>query len=91
MNKMSFSYALMALKDGRCVARTGWNGKDMYLYLVSESTFVVDRPPLNVLLDEGTTVNYRAHIDMRAADGTFVPWLASQSDLLEDDWVEVMP
>ena len=91
MNKMSFSYALMALKDGRCVARTGWNGKDMYLYLVSESTFVVDRPPLNVLLDEGTIVNYRAHIDMRAADGTFVPWLASQSDLLEDDWVEVMP
>ncbi len=88
--KLSFSEALELLKAGLCVARSGWNGKGMYLYLVAGSQFMVNRPPLNQLLKEGTVVNYRAHIDMKTADGSFVPWLASQSDLLEDDWVEVI-
>ena len=89
MNKsvyMDFSLALNALKQGDCVARDGWNGKRMYLYLVSGSVFKVNRAPLNELLPEGTEVNYRPHIDMKTADGEFVPWVASQSDLLAEDW-----
>jgi len=86
---VSFSRALELLKDGNCVQRIGWNGKGMYLYLVQGSTFVVNRPPLNEIMAEGTTVRYNAHIDMKTADGSCVPWLASQSDLLEEDWVIV--
>lgn len=88
-NTMNFSYALMALKYGKFIARSGWNGKGMYLYLVKGSTFVVNRPPLNEIMAEGTRVTYHPHIDMKTSDGTCVPWLCSQTDMLADDWVEV--
>lgn len=82
-----FSAALIALKSGRRVARAGWNGKGMFLYLVKGSTFQVNRAPLNEFYVEGTEVNYHAHIDIRTVDGTLVPWVASQTDLLADDWM----
>lgn len=83
---MDFSNALNALKSGEKVARTGWNGKGMFLYLVAGSTFSVSRPPLLGIYPEGTQIDYRPHIDMRTANGECVPWVASQSDLLECDW-----
>ncbi|TNF01492.1 MAG: DUF2829 domain-containing protein [Gammaproteobacteria bacterium] len=83
---MTFGQALEAIKKGYKVARSNWNGKDMFLFLVPGSTFQVNRPPLLGIYDEGTTINYRPHIDMRTADGEIVPWVASQSDLLVDDW-----
>lgn len=84
---MDFGLALNALKHGEKVTREGWNGKGMFLYLVNGSKFEVNRPPLNTILAPGTLVDYRAHIDMKTADNQFVPWVASQTDLLADDWV----
>jgi Protein of unknown function (DUF2829) len=84
---MTFSEALDALKAGRRVARVGWNGKGMFLFLVPGSTFQVNRAPLLGIYPEGTEINYHAHIDMKTAQGYVVPWLASQADLLDDDWV----
>lgn len=86
---MTFSDALEAIKRGARVAREGWNGKDMFLFLVPGSTFQVNRPPLLGIYPEGTTINYRPHIDMKTVDGEIVPWIASQSDLPCDDWMEV--
>jgi hypothetical protein len=86
---LSFSDALVALKCKARVAREGWNGKGMFLFLVPGSTFVVNRAPLLGIYPEGTNINYLPHIDMKTADGSVVPWLASQSDLLSDDWVVV--
>jgi len=83
---MNFGEAIEALKDGERVSRAGWNGKNMFLFLVAGSTFQVNRAPLNQFYEEGTFVNYHAHIDMKTADGTIVPWLASQSDMLSEDW-----
>ncbi len=83
---MDFSKALLELKNGKRVARAGWNGKEMFLFLVPGSVFEVSRPPLLGIYPEGTRISYRSHIDMRAADGTVVPWLASQTDVLADDW-----
>lgn len=82
----SFSDALIALKDGKKVSRSGWNGKGMFLFLVAGSTFKVNRAPLLGIYPEGTEINYCPHVDMRTADGKIVPWLASQTDLLADDW-----
>jgi hypothetical protein len=82
----SFSVALHWLKEGKRVARSGWNGKGMFLFLVPGSTFKVNRPPLMGIYPEGTEITYQSHIDMRTAQGTVVPWLASQSDLLSNDW-----
>jgi len=73
-----FSKALRRLKSGRRITRTGWNGKAMYLFLVPSSKIVHD----------GTEFNYHAHIDMKTAQGYIIPWLASQADLLQEDWIE---
>ena len=86
---MDFGDAIRAMKDGKRVAREGWNGKGMFLFLVNGSTFTVNRDPLMSIMGEGTQVQYHAHIDMKTAQGYVVPWLASQSDMLSDDWCEV--
>jgi hypothetical protein len=82
-----FGDAIHYLKQGRKVARQGWNGKGMFLFLVDGSTFKVNRPPLLGIYEEGTEVKYHAHIDMKTADGQVVPWSASQTDMLSSDWV----
>lgn len=86
---MDFSAALLALKAGKRVARAGWNGKGMFIFLVPGSVFQVSRPPLLGIYPEGTTVRYHAHVDMKTADGMVVPWLASQTDLLAEDWEQL--
>lgn len=92
---MNFSEALELIKQGKKLARTGWNGfarkdwneeKRMFVYLVHGSEFTVNRPPLSTMYEEGTKIKYHAHIDMRTAQGYCVPWLASQTDLLSEDW-----
>ena len=86
---MDFGDAVRSLKAGKLVARSGWNGKNMFLFLVKGSTFTVNREPLLSILGEGTEVQYHAHVDMKTAQGTVVPWLCSQTDLLAEDWVVV--
>lgn len=86
---MYFGEALLALKTGEKVARSGWNGKGMFLFLVAGATFKVSRPPLLGIFPEGTEVNYLPHIDMKTADDKVVPWLASQTDVLAEDWAIV--
>ena len=83
---MSFSDALYWVKRGELLARKGWNGKNMFIFLVPGSVFQVNRAPLLGIYPEGTTINYHGHIDMKTADGMIVPWLASQTDLLAEDW-----
>lgn len=86
---MSFGDAIVMLKAGKKVARTGWNGKGMFLFLVAGSRFQVNRPPLLGIYELGTVIDYCPHIDMRTADGKIVPWLASQTDVLAEDWTVV--
>ena len=86
---MPFGLAVEALKKGAKVSRSGWNGKGMFLFLVQGSTFAVNRPPSLGIYPEGTVINYCPHIDMRTADGKIVPWLASQTDVLAEDWMIV--
>mgnify|MGYP003644621650 CR=1 FL=1 len=83
---MNFGQAIEALKQGEKVQRAGWNGKDMFIFLVPSSNFKVDRLPLLEIYPQGTEINYHAHIDMKTATGEIVPWLASQTDILAEDW-----
>lgn len=83
---MRFSAALDALLEGKRVYRSGWNGKNMFLFLVNGSNFKVNREPLMSILGEGAEVTYRPHIDMFDAQGKVVPWVVSQTELLADDW-----
>lgn len=84
-----FGRALNILKDCGKVQRAGWNGKNMFVFLVPGSRFQVNRPPLLGIYPEGTVVDYLPHIDMKTATGEIVPWLASQTDMLAEDWLVV--
>ena len=87
---LPFSMVLDLVKNqGARAARKGWNGKGMFIFLVPGSTFMVNREPLLSILGEGKEVKYHGHIDMKTADGMIVPWLASQTDILADDWTLV--
>lgn len=84
---MNFGQALEALKEGKCVQRTGWNGKGMFLFLVPGSTFAVSEGrPMAKHFAVGMEVQYHAHVDMKTAQGDVVPWLCSQTDMLAEDW-----
>lgn len=87
---MSFGHAVHALKAGKRVCRAGWNGKGMFLILVPGSPELVveeGRPFAKAGVPVGTKFSYLPHIDMYTAQGNFVPWLASQTDVLADDWM----
>lgn len=68
---MDFGNALRLLKEGSHLQRKGWNGKDMYIAYQSPT-------PLSKM-----TLPY---IYMKMADNNLVPWLASQTDILAEDW-----
>jgi len=88
---ITFGDAIMMMKSGRKVARKGWNGKDMWLILVPGSPSVrpvAGTPYSNAGITEPTNIN--PHIDMMTASGEMQPgWLASQTDMLAEDWVLV--
>ena len=71
---ISFSMALSLLKQGKKVARNGWNGQGMWLELQT--------------LDENSKITL-PYIYMNTVQNKKVTWLASQTDLLSDDWYEV--
>ena len=85
---MDFGDAIRALKAGKKVAREGWNGKGMFLYYVPGNKYPTSRNTLETLkgLYEDDLVPYQAYIAMKTSNDTVVPWLASQTDMLSDDW-----
>ena len=83
---ISFGLAVDGMKRGYKVARHGWNGKDMFIFLVDGSQFKVNRPPLLGIYKEGEDITYKAHIDMRHADGSIGTWSPNSNDALATDW-----
>ena len=77
-----FGEAIRRIKNGARVARKGWNGKGMFVMHCG-----VDGE--DYTLDDGTKVIRRDYLYMKAADDTVVPWVASQTDILAEDWYEV--
>lgn len=71
MGSFDFSQVLYELKEGRRVYREGWNGKGMWIHL--------QRPDIHSKM----TLPY---IYMHTVQGDLVPWLASQTDILAEDW-----
>ena len=81
---MTFGDALDALKQGQRVARKGWNGKDMYVFLAYEAEFSTEA---DISEFDQQKVEVGDMLVMKTAQNTFQPgWLASQADMLADDW-----
>jgi hypothetical protein len=86
---MDIGEAVKALKDGKHVSREGWNGQGMWLaYQLGypQGVAVNAQSALALGVTEGTVCRFRPYVTLCAADGSFVPWVASQSDLLAEDW-----
>ena len=80
---MNFSDALILLKDGTRIQRSGWNGKGMFLLLVKAEDYLITGFDY-----EFNKTDYNLpFILMFTADKKIVPWLASQTDILANDWI----
>lgn len=77
--QMDFGEALSMLKAGGRVARAGWNGKNMWIMLcVPDGSYTLD--------SDGKSYARRPYLYMKTADDALVPWVASQTDILAEDW-----
>ena len=82
---MDFGKALHELKCGRQVAREGWNGKGIFIELQRPDENSKMTSPYIFIDTTGLQT------DNKAAPKIRVPWLASQTDMLDDDWLDVGP
>jgi len=82
----SFSEALDHLKAGKRLQRAGWNGKGMFIYLVPAASYPAQRGAAKAWAGNDAMIPYGAYLAMKTVDGTVVPWLASQTDILACDW-----
>jgi hypothetical protein len=96
-DSMNFGLAIEAMKKGYFVARKGWNGKGMFVYLVNGATVPIENlrgncaKAVEFAKIPHPSLNICGHIDMKSADGSIVVgWLASQTDMLADDWTIVI-
>ena len=80
--EMSFGEALTAIQNGLKVARHGWNGKGMYLVYFSP----LEHGFADAFEIRGEMKPLLPFIVMKTADDMYVPWLASQADMLSNDW-----
>ena len=91
---MTFGMAIDAMKCGKKVARRGWNGKGMWLCVPLcdgpkdiPATGIWGKPNAEYAEQNGGTVKVMPYVTMKTADGTIVMgWLASQTDMLAEDW-----
>lgn len=80
---MNFGQAIEALKSGKKAAREGWNGKGIYIELqVPDEHSKMTLPYIYMVTTKLETDNPKAPKGV-------VPWLASQTDMLSEDWVVV--
>ncbi|MFC8332708.1 DUF2829 domain-containing protein [Streptomyces olivaceus] len=89
---MDFGDALRALDAGARVTRSGWNGQGKF---VVQQKGYPDGIAINANtaaatgLPEGTLARFRPYLMLRTVDGSFVPWVISQTDALAKDWQQV--
>lgn len=83
---LNFGQALENLKEGKKVSRTGWNGKGMYLFLIGTDTTKPGIGGWTYTNGVNDNLPLLPFIAMKTADEKVVPWLASQTDVLAEDW-----
>jgi hypothetical protein len=85
---MTFGNAVELLKLGHKMTRGGWNGKGMYIYLVGPGRYPPSTPAGEQIAESHTDglVPHDPYIAMKTVRGSVVPWLASQGDVLGEDW-----
>lgn len=80
---MNFGEAIIAMKEGKRVQRSGWNGKNQYIELASNISYT--NPKGEVINAEHDAIGNQA-VAFVGTSGVQLGWLASQSDMLANDW-----
>ena len=80
---MNFGLALEELKKGNKVKRSGWNGKDQYIELAERISYINSK---GELINEGHLNIGNKVIAFIGTSGVQLGWLASQADMLAEDW-----
>ena len=83
---MSFGDALKSLKAGQRVARAGWNGKGMFVYLVPAASYPVQTGAAKAHFGDGAMVPYNAYMAIKNVDETVSTWVPSVNDCIAEDW-----
>jgi len=86
LDAMSFGHALHFLQDGAKVARAGWNGAGMFVYMVPAASYPVQTGAAKSQFGEGALVPYRAYLALKTAQDDVATWAPSCSDVLAHDW-----
>jgi hypothetical protein len=86
LDAMNFGHALVMLKNGAKVARSGWNGSGMFVYYVPANAYPVQTGAAASYFGEGSLVPYRAYLALKTTGGDVATWVPSISDALADDW-----
>tara|TARA_R100000541_G_scaffold13823_2_gene23190 strand:+ start:9769 stop:10269 length:501 start_codon:yes stop_codon:yes gene_type:complete len=90
--RLSFGDALMMAKQGSKIARSGWNGKEMYVTIMpgypdgieaNENTRAAHNLP------KGAIIKFRPYFQLLTAQGDIAMWAPSGSDALAEDWMIV--
>lgn len=80
---MNFGKAIQLLKEGKRVQRQGWNGKNQYIEL---ATYISYKNTNNEIINaEHDAIGNKA-IAFVGTSGVQLGWLASQADMLAEDW-----
>jgi len=96
IENQNFGQAIEALKEGKRVARQGWNGKGMFIFQQVPSEINEEIVPKmqslpQTVKDEfakrGGSIRYKNQLAMVYPDNTVYGWVASPSDVLENDWI----
>lgn len=90
---LDIGHAIVLMKAGHAVTRIGWNGRGMFVYFVDANAYPAQSPVAKRAFGPDAKVPYRSYLAMKTVDNVVVPWVASQTDLLANDWqiVEGMP
>lgn len=86
IKNLNFGEALAHLKNGYCVARDGWNGKGMWLCLISSDGYKLSNTNYTSIPEYDDEPHLLPWVGMKTANSGFVPWLCSQTDMLAEDW-----
>lgn len=83
---LTFGLAMEAMKKGARIARAGWNGKGMFVYLVPANSYPAQTGAAKAHFGDGGMVPYNAYMALKGADNTVNTWAPSGSDALAEDW-----
>ena len=83
---LKFGQALEAIHAGQRIARTGWNGKGMFVYFVPPASYPVQTGAAKAHFGKGAMVPYNAYMAIKNVDGTVSTWVPSVNDCLASDW-----